>query len=511
MAEHVRARRRHQIRIVAVVTAFTAVLAGAPPSAQGPPGHDDPGADRFGRLFHLPPFAPPTPEIAAALTTLGTRGGLMDPADDLAAGALALIVDPQLNLDNPNNDTHTAGLTFVGQFLDHDMTFDVTSRLGLPANPRHSPNARQPYFDLDSVYGDGPAGSPQLYDAADPARFRVASGGIHEDLPRDDTMRAIIADPRNDETVVIAGLQAAFLLFHNQVVDRLRLEDPTIDVDEVFARARQLTTWHYQWLIVHEVLPQFAGAPIVQDILANGPRFYRPAVGRGYIPVEFQMVYRFGHSMVRPSYRVNFTGLGGAPFFALLFDTTAAQGPDPSDMRGGVRAARRFVGWSTFFRFPGLEADTRPNKRLDTRLSTPLFDLPLGAIASGQPPTSLAQRNLLRHLTWTMPSGQAIAAAMGAPVLTPAQLADLAPVHPLFVHSTPLWFYVLREADLLGHGAHLGPVGGRIVAEVFLGLLQADPGSIVHVAGGFAPTLGPTPGQFQMIDFLNVAGVGGRR
>ncbi len=239
--------------------------------------------------------------------------------------------------------------------------------------------------------------------------------------------------------------------------------------------------------------------------------YYRPELGQAYIPVEFQMAYRFGHSLVRPSYRANFTGMGGAPFFALLFDTAAAQGPDPSDVRGGARAARRFVGWSTFFRFPGLEADTRPNKRIDTKLSTPLFDLPLGAIASGQPPTSLAQRNLLRHLTWSLPSGQAIAAAMGAPVLTPQQLADLAPVHPLFVTSTPLWFYVLREADVFGQGGHLGPVGGRIVAEVFLGLLQADPDSFLHAPGGFVPTLGPVPGEFRMIDFLNVAGVGGRR
>ena len=180
-------------------------------------------------------------------------------------------------------------------------------------------------------------------------------------------------------------------------------------------------------------------------------------------------------------------------------------------MRGGARAARRFVGWSTFFRFPGLEADIRPNKRIDTKLSTPLFDLPLGAIASGQPPTSLAQRNLLRHLTWLLPSGQAIARAMGAPVLPASQLADLAAIHPPFVRSTPLWFYVLREADIFGQGAHLGPVGGRIVAEVFLGLLQADPDSIFHVPGGFVPSLGPVPGEFRMIDFLNVAGVGGRR
>ena len=194
----------------------------------------------------------------------------------------------------------------------------------------------------------------------------------------------------------------------------------------------------------------------------------------------------------------------------MLFESQNGTG-EPSDLRGGFRSPRRFIGWQTFFRFPGFESDVRPNKRLDTKLSTPLFDLPLGAIASGAPPTSLAARNLLRHLTWKLPSGQMIAEAMGAPVLTAAQLADLQTIYPPFVTSTPLWFYVLREADILGNGAHLGPVGGRIVAEVFIGLQQADPDSFLNQEPPFTPTLGESPGSFAMIDFLRVAGVSPRR
>jgi hypothetical protein len=214
--------------------------------------------------------------------------------------------------------------------------------------------------------------------------------------------------------------------------------------------------------------------------------------------------------MVRPSYRANFTGVGGTPFFAMLFDAQSAIG-EPGDLRGGVRGRRRFVGWQTFFRFPGFEADTRPNKRLDTTLSTPLFDLPLGAIASGTPPTSLAERNLLRHLTWRLPSGQSIAAAMGAPVLGESHFAELRSIYAPFGSSTPLWYYVLREADVLGHGETLGPVGGRLVAEVFIGLLRADRGSILNQSTAFAPSLGVTPGEFSMVDFLRVAGVDQKR
>jgi hypothetical protein len=146
----------------------------------------------------------------------------MDAKDDLAAGPVALIVDPALNLNNPNSDTHTAGTTFMGQFLDHDMTFDLTSRLGVPTRPELSPNLRDPAFDLDSVYGGGPIADAELYELAKngrhAAKLKVESGGLFEDLPRSGNT-AVIADPRNDENLVIAGLQAAFLLFHNKVVD----------------------------------------------------------------------------------------------------------------------------------------------------------------------------------------------------------------------------------------------------------------------------------------------------
>jgi Animal haem peroxidase len=474
-------------------------------------GDEESSASRFGRMFHLPPFADATPSVKAALVRLGARGGPLDARDNLAAGPLALIVDPLLSAGNPNNDAHTAGITFFGQFLDHDMTFDTSSRLGKPTDVRRSRNARRPFFDLDSVYGDGPAGSPQLYEKADRAKLRVERGGVFEDLPREVNGRAIIADPRNDENVVVAGLQAAMLLVHNRAVDEVRLAHPRMDTETVFAKARRLVTWHYQWIILHEFLPQVVGAPTVNRVLADRHRHYRPKQDDAFIPVEFQLAYRMGHSMVRPSYRANFTGNAGGPFIALVFDPSQEDAADPSDLRGGVRSPRRFVGWSTFFRFPGLEADVRPNKRLDTHLSTPLFDLPLGAIASGMPPTSLAERNLLRHLTWLPPSGQAIAERLGVPALRSAQLSELAAIHPSFVRSTPLWYYVLKEAEVVEQGVRLGPVGGRLVAEVFIGLLQSDSDSFLSAEDRFVPSFGPTPGAFTIVDLLNFAGVGGHR
>ena len=137
---------------------------------------------------------------------LGRPGGIMDANDDLAAGPVALIVDPNLSLINRNNPTDTAGVTFFGQFIDHDMTFDQRSRLGFPTQPIISQNARTRFFDLDSVYAGGPGGNHGVIDPADPIKFLVESEGQFEDLPRDPINHvAIIGDPRNDENMMIAG------------------------------------------------------------------------------------------------------------------------------------------------------------------------------------------------------------------------------------------------------------------------------------------------------------------
>jgi hypothetical protein len=211
---------------------------------------------------------------------------------------------------------------------------------------------------------------------------------------------------------------------------------------------------------------------------------------------------------VRPSYRANLAGDNGQPVFGMIFDPSQEGEADPDDLRGGARAPRRFIGWQTFFDFG--DGQVKPNKKIDTKLSTPLFNLPLGAIADGSPPTALAQRNLLRHLTWQLPSGQAIALRMGAPVLSQEDLAELGSIHPSFARATPLWYYILKEAELMQEGLQLGPVGGRIVGEVFIGLLQTDPNAYLNVQPDWEPTL-PTkmasPEGFRMIDFLSFAGV----
>src|ERR1039457_138853 len=515
----------------------------------------------FGRIFpSLRPFADATDQVRAALMEVGAPGGVMDARDDLAAGPKNLIVDPTVNGNptatdpygsNSDNPTMTAGSTFVGQVTDHDITFDQTSQLGVPQNPLVSPNTRTPALDLDSVCGGGPAMRPDLYvpnpdGTAGPA-LKIGTGGVHEDVPRvpngDGTWTALLGDPRNDENVMVAGLHAAHILFYNRVLadlSRFSLRGfPAArgaDLSNSYLRyliAREITLWHYQWLLVNEHLPQIAGQAIVSDVLARGNRFYRPPARDAFLPIEFgAAAYRFGHSMVRPSYRANFTsGTGDSanpaadPFFGLVFDATLPGFSEPpsydrDDLLGGYPAARRYVGWQTFFDLG--DGQVKNNKKIDTTISSVMFTIPVPAIAphTQTSPTVLPQRNLLRQLTWGLPAGQAIARAMGADPLTPADLADIGSVHRPFAVSTPLWYYILAEAKAAADGLNLGPVGGRLVTAALIGLLRAAPASYLNASPRFRPflgtdlTLGPTPNpnitgnrSYTRAHFLHYAGV----
>jgi hypothetical protein len=485
----------------------------------------------FGRIFPgLPPFVEANDTVRAALVEVGKPGGIMDAGDQLSAGPKALIVDPSVNGNptaadpygtNPDNPTMTAGSTFVGQFVDHDITFDQTSTLGMRQNPLISRNTRTPTLDLDSVFGGGPGVRPDLYvhnvDGSVGPKLKLGSGGVHEDVPRvahpDGTYSALLGDPRNDESVIIAGLHCAHILFYNRLLDELYEHDlrrfPAArhtDRHNPYVRfliAREVTLWHYQWLLVNEHLPQIAGQAMVNDVLRRGNRFYRPRAGEGFMPVEFAAAaYRFGHSMVRPSYRANFTsGTGDSasptanPFFALVFDPNEPAFSDPvshdrTDLLGGYAAPRRYIGWQTFFDLG--DGQVKNNKKIDTTISSVLFTLPLPAIAphTQTSPTVLPQRNLLRQLTWGLPSGQAIARAMRVPGLGASDLSDIASVYRPFATSTPLWYYILAEAERMAGGLHLGPVGGRIVTETLIGLLRADPTSYLSVHPRFHPFLG---------------------
>ena len=482
----------------------------------------------FTRMFpELPPFAPPTDASREQAKLLGAKDGLIDALDDLSNPILS-ITDPARRVNNPDSTTMTAGMTFLGQFLDHDVTFDPNSPLLEKTNPKKTTNFRTPRYDLDSVYGGGPEQSPELYDpTSSDIKLKVEAipgsedfsrhGATRYDLPRDpNTLVAFLGDRRNDENTILSQLHVAMLRFHNAVIDQLRADPANDGVSrgQLFTEAQRQVRWHYQWIILHEFLPLTIGQDRVDDILQHGIRFYHIHKENPLIPIEFSVgSYRFGHSQIRPSYRLNF-GRPEAPYlhdplFLFIFDDNQdPNNPDPNDLRGFKRAPRRFVDWQTFFKFD--LTNFRFNKQIDGKLSSVVMLLPGSrGPAPGLPSDgvqSLASRNLMRHVNFGIPSGQAIARTMGVPVLTPIQLDALTPFG--MEKSTPLWFYTLKEAELMEDGLRLGPVGGRIVGEVFIGLLKADDTSYLAAQPNWTPVLPSViPGEFHMTDLLTFAGV----
>lgn len=409
--------------------------------------------------------------------------------------------------DNPKIP---AGFTYLGQFVDHDLTFDPTSSLQRQNDPDALVNFRSPRFDLDCIYGAGPDDQPYMYDAAQPGKFLLGritddEGNPHsgpgegDDLPRNRQERAIIGDPRNDENTFVSQLQLTFLKLHNRLIE-LIADEEELTGGELFREAQRQARWHYQWVVVHDFLPRIVGEENMAGRLVTDEdgaervqlRHYEYR-DNPYMPVEFSVAaYRYGHSQVRGFYAIN--QIVRAPTFL----------PGPlesriSDFRG-FRSLPPFwtLQWPFFFELD--DTGPQPTRKIDTKLTPALFTLP-GEDEDDKDMKSLARRNLLRGKALGLPSGHRVANAMNVPKNRQLSREQLG-----FKRPCPLWFYVLKEAEALCDGEHLGPVGGGIVAETFLGLLAGDRSSYLSVEPGWKPTLpAADAGRFTMADLLRFA------
>lgn len=462
-----------------------------------------PCADMFGYMSSASiraatslPFDPPT------ISLLDQLGALMADA----------------GRDTPQDSTIPAGFTYVGQFVDHDITLDVSSSLQVPTDANTIHNMRTPALDLDSVYGDGPALHPFLYDLSAPnptaikmrlgTNLQSGAGGPSTpalvmpthgdfDVPRmlANPHTAVIGDPRNDENLIVVQFHHAMLRFHNAVVDQLVASGFAGDV---FVEAKRLVTHHYQLAVVDDFLTRICGAQAVADARAQ----VNVAVGTPFrMPVEFAVAaYRFGHSMVRDQYFVNLN----------FPQATMAQVFEFNRVPHLPVRSNWVVDFNAFFETGKFSQGKNMARPIDSVLANELEKLPgfNGIMAI------LATRNLRRGLALGLPSGQGMAQQFRLRPLSPAQLKQGLPANEvalldanggLLSKKTPLWYYVLREAAVLHGGNQLGPVGARIVAQTFVRLLKRDAGSFLN-APGFVPTLanGPT---FTFADLVNIAGV----
>ena len=427
-----------------------------------------------------------------------------------------------------------AGYTYLGQFVDHDMTFDRTTvTLGANVSPADLLQGRSPGLDLDSLYGAGPAdpASSRFYasdgrklktgttEAVGPGRLRARKGF---DLPRDPRRkRAAIPDHRNDENLAVAQTHLAFIRFHNRVVDSLA----GVPSAQRFVRARRSVVKHYQWMLRHDYLPRICEASVVDDVFANGRKAFEVGVTPADVPtmpIEFSVAaFRLGHAMVRRTYDWNVEFDDGGGTLELLFSFSGTGG---FLGRGAALPSNWIADWRRLYRFSQTELqvpDAKFNRamRIDTTLTDPLDALPPGTFGASEPPTdpmtaNLAFRNLSRARMVKLATGQGMAdflADRGVAVtpLTKAQIRDgdggatleklSSEQRSVFLEHTPLWFYVLREAEL--NGGKLTGVGARIVAETFHRAMEGSRSSIVRDPA-FKPAFGPDDDTFDMRDLL---------
>jgi len=515
----------------------------------------------FGRIFRALPaaqFGANDDETQANLKVLGKK----------------MVSTKDLPKDGPDaEESGIPGLyTYLGQFVDHDLTFDPASSLQQQNDPDGLVDYRTPKFDLDNVYGRGPDDQPYLYDftnGSDKATLlvgkRLTGAPVIEppahDLARNnaDPQRAIIGDPRNDENVLVSQLQGLFLRFHNRLITDKKLK---------FAEAQQTLRFHYQWMLIHDFLVKTVNKETLESVfphLKSGNsiaddrpklRFYH-AKNEAFMPLEFSVAaYRFGHSMVRPGYRLNDGAKNLLPIFPL--DEQQAQQAH-SSLRGFTAPADDWaIDWGRF-----IDIDSRPNGamladdgtvadgngnstgkkpsdqqlsenkqrlqlayRIDTSIVFPLGKLPPNVADKIIP--SLAERNLLRGWRLRLPNAQAVARAMGVVPLKKIQIGkfqntvDAFDINDLkdkderpikaFIDNCPLWTYCLAETidhevpGLFGvKTKQLGPVGGRIVAETFAGLLKEDSQSFLGQDPRWTPTLSDDRKTFGLKEFVKFA------
>ncbi|GAB3517820.1 peroxidase family protein [Emticicia fontis] len=489
--------------------------------------------------------------------------------------------------DDEENLGIDAGYTYLGQFIDHDLTFDPASSLQKRNDVNALVDFRTPRFDLDSVYGRGPDDQPYMYDST--GRYFQLGSQLFEgekgkkmghDLPRhqwEETdgketkvfNRALIGDKRNDENVIISQLHGIFLKFHN----RFAKENKHLDFPEVQRQVR----WHYQYVVLHDFLYQIAKKSVIESVLPHliadsKPRsiydyppklkFYKPR-NEAFLPIEFAAaVYRFGHSMVRPIYRLNTKLKGGNIPPDPTKPTEEERGVDGrqfifAGIKGrGLNGFNKFpkewgIDWNLFFDLSNDKQGrhgkdrTQPSYKIDTSLVNPLAFLgefskndeldPLDNIKKLQPgstnpkqPANLALRNLLRGMAMSLPSGQDIALEMGLEPIKDDdlrvgkatnlkeynELPTLASISDDFKGKAPLWYYVLAEAqhEWKQNGGkpethvQLGEIGSRIVVETFAGILMDDSHSILRQAPAWKPEMEIGEREkFDMAEFIKYA------
>lgn len=368
------------------------------------------------------PVEPLTPSTIASLRKF--RFSRLSPAPGTTVTsrelreALAKAMTPATDSPDSSHPAIPAGFTYLGQFVDHDLTLDATGRdLEQDVTVDELIQGRSPALDLDSLYGRGPQ-KPQDRKFYGPDGIRLRTGktqavggrpdGVNDvpqkeldgfDLPRvgigssiGERRAALIPDARNDENLAVAQIHCAFIRFHNKVVSDLIAQGT--DSAVLFDTARELVVKHYQWMLRTDYLIQIVDDQIVDDVFHHGRRYFDVAPEIKYddggaedetyrklqpgdaptMPIEFSVAaFRLGHSMVREEYEWNrvFNSGQGPGVLApatlrLIFVFSATSGnfqpfPPDDDNPDAGRSERLPTNWVADL--PGSSTSARPAAR----------------------------------------------------------------------------------------------------------------------------------------------------
>jgi len=413
------------------------------------------------------------------------------------------LVAGQAAAENPDVP---AGYTYFGQFVAHDL-----SRM---RNAPGFPNLRNPTLNLDTVYGPpGALWQDQLFvknEAGDDI-FKLGRGAsptTGADTKEPDLVRvggkAVIPDSRNDIHIIISQLHLTVMRLHNKLTEKLRRDKPGASNEEILRTVRQQISWHYQWVVVNDFLRRLSNSEVFSAVWPTNNTLHAsfmpaPASAPLKIPYEFVLAaYRFGHSMVRPAYQLNYRLASDNQIFRpgiALWN---------KDLRGERKLPPKWsVQWDRFFQVP----NSTPQKArcIGPSLTSSLRDLPDFVIAKDRDRIrNLAQRTLQIGQDRNLPSGQSVAEELARIVFPDFGIAAGQVLRP--GQHDPLWYYILNEAEAVHGGRRLGPVGSWIVTSTIARVLLNDPTSFLHQAH-WQPNFPKAGTDYELVDLVRYAGM----
>lgn len=489
------------------------------------------GSINFNPKSGEPPWRAPPPPILSRKVPYQRYFGTTPKKDQAAPEVLNMLGQAMRSNASfeENESSIPVAYTYFGQFVFHDLT-----AMNFSSNGHKPYNERSACLDLDTVFGSSnrshrkPATLMPVGYTGPPGQTRPC------DLPRTVEGRASIVDLRSDDNLPLAQTHVALIRFFNAIVERFD------GISQSAARA--LAVSHFQSVVLHDYLQRVIHPEIYRDVMENGRAIIHTAdsqIARGtkqfryMVPLEFAAACaRFGHSMIRNNYPA-WNSHNSARLSSFWRNTHNSCIPpfDGVDEPRNQLSGRWVSQWGKLLHGEGLVDGQHPlmAAKIDTVLAEPLMSIPDVAlprsVARGKNSSrNLASLSLMRGGSLQLSGAESVGAqvihqlgVLRRPTFSilenkmllqdePAEVQRL--LERYFGGRTPLWFYTLKEAAILGCGESLGPLASRIVMETIHAAIEESSPSILLDDWIPEPKLGPSDERrYTLSDLIAYAGL----